>query len=99
MDAPSSYAAAVAGIAERLRHELPSYANLNRAAGQIDHLGRLLHGLDCVRHVEIAASMMAAVAALQESTELPEPARTEGVARAVAQLETALIHIGAGTTE
>jgi hypothetical protein len=98
MDAPPSYEKAVVEIASALRDGPPSYAHLNRAAGRIDHLGRLLHGLGCVRHREIAACFMAAIGELQASIELPEPARAERVTRAVAQLEAAHVHLGAGTT-
>jgi hypothetical protein len=98
MDAPSSFGASVTEIASGLRDDPPSYAHLNRAAGRIDHLGRRLHGLGCVRHREIAACFMAAIGEIQTSIERPEPARTDGVARAVAQLEAARVHLGEGTT-
>jgi hypothetical protein len=90
--------ASVADIAKGLRDDRPSAAHLNRAAGRIDHLGRLLHGLGCVRHGETAACFMAAIGELQESAELAEPARTAGIARAVARLEAARVHLGEGTT-
>jgi hypothetical protein len=98
MTAPASLEVSVMKIASGLRDDTPSYVNLNRAAGRIDHLGRLLHGLDCVRHREIAACFMAAIGELQASTELPEPTRTSMVARAVSQLEAACVHLGEGTT-
>jgi hypothetical protein len=98
VDAPPSFLAAVTVVATGLRGDPPSYTHLNRAAGRIDHLGRLLHGLGCVRHREIAACFMAAVGELQASIELPEPARVERVARAVTQLEAARVHLGEGTT-
>jgi hypothetical protein len=84
-------------IAKGLRDDPPSYAHLIRAAGGIDHLGRRLHGLGCVRHREIAACFMAAIGEIQASIELAEPARTEAVGRAVAQLEAAGVYLSEGT--
>jgi hypothetical protein len=99
MDVAPSFRASVTEIAKGLRDDPPSYAHLIRAAGRIDHLGRLLHGLGCVRHREIADCFMAAIGEIQASIELPEPARAEGVGRAVAQLEAARVHLGEGTTD
>jgi hypothetical protein len=98
VDALPSFLALVSEIARGLRDDPGSYANLNRAAGRIDHLGRRLHGLDCVRHREVAACFMVAIGELQAANALPEAARTDGVGRAVAQLDAARIHLGEGAT-
>jgi light-regulated signal transduction histidine kinase (bacteriophytochrome) len=97
MNAPLSYMASVAEIAQGLRDDPPSYAHLIRAAGRIDYLGRRLHGLGCVRHREVAACFMEAIGEIQASIDLLEPARAESLARAAAQLESAGVGLGEGT--
>jgi hypothetical protein len=99
MNAPHPFAASVAEIAQGLRDTPATFTSVNRAAALVDHLGRRLHGLGFVRHREIATCLMSAVVELQGSTGLPTSARNEAVARAIAQLEDALVFIGDGTTE
>jgi hypothetical protein len=94
--APPSFIASVTEIATALRDEPPSHAHLIRAAGRIDHHGRRLHGLGYARHREVAACFMSAIGEIHSSLQLPEPARTEAVARAVAQLEAARAHLRGG---
>jgi len=83
-------------IARGLREQAPSHAHLNGAAARIDHLGRLLHGLGCVRDREIAHCFTAAIAELDLSHGLAEDARGEAVGRAAGQLEAALVHAEEG---
>jgi hypothetical protein len=98
MAIPSSFTNSVSEIARGLRDGPPSFFHLNRAAGQIDHLGRLLHGLSFIRDREIAACFTAAIHELHESIELPETARLETIERAVRQLETSLVYLDQGAT-
>ena len=85
-----TFAEAIDTIARGLRLDVPSHALVNGAAARIDHLGRRLHGLGCVRDREIAACFTAAIAELDASHGLAEDARGEAVGRAAGQLEAAL---------
>jgi hypothetical protein len=88
-----TFSDSITEIVDGLRDRSPSYFELNRAAAQIDHLGRLLHGHGWARDREIAACLTSAIAELHTSMELPESARTETTARAIGQLEAARAHI------
>ena len=57
----SAFADSIAAIIAGLRGGPPSHARVNGAASGIDHLGRRLHGLVCVRDREIAHFVTAAV--------------------------------------
>ncbi len=85
-------------IAHGLREDAPSHAHLNGAAARIDHLGRRLHGLGCVRDREIAGCFTAAIAELDASHGLAEDARGEAVLRAAGQMDAALAHAEEGVT-
>ena len=88
--ADPAFAQAIHVIARSLRQGVPSHALLNGAAARIDHLGRRLHGLGCVRDHEIAACFTAAIAELDASHGFAEDARGEAVGRAAGQMEAAL---------
>jgi hypothetical protein len=90
MMANPTFSEAIGVIARALRQGVPSHAHLNGAAARIDHLGRRLHGLGCVRDREIAACFTAAIAELDASHGFAEGARGEAVARAAGQMEAAL---------
>jgi hypothetical protein len=69
---------------------------VNGAASGIDHLGRRLHGLGCVRDREIADCFTAAVGELGACHPLPEDDRRPAVDAAVGHLDAALAHAGEG---
>jgi hypothetical protein len=94
--ADATFPEAIRLIARGLRHDAPSHARLNGAAARIDHLGRRLHGLGCVRDREIAACFTAAIAELDASHGLAEGARGDAVLRAAAQMDAALVHADEG---
>ncbi len=94
-----SFTDSIVHIMSGLREGSPSYTHLNHAVSQIDHLGRLLHGIGYVRDREIAACFTAAIGELQVSIELPEGARAATVQQASWQLETALAHTAEGVTQ
>lgn len=94
--ADPTLAEAIGVIARGLRQGVPSHALLNGAAARIDHLGRRLHGLGCVRDREIAACFTAAIAQLDASHVLEEDARGEAVGRAAGQLEAAVAYADEG---
>jgi hypothetical protein len=96
MMANPTFAESIDGIARALREGVPSHAHVNGAAARIDHLGRRLHGLGCVRDREIADCFTAAIAELDASHGFPEGARGEAVARAAGQLKAALAYVDEG---
>lgn len=83
-------------IARGLRDDPPTHVRLNGAAARIDHLGRRLHGLGCVRDREIAGCFVAAIAELDASHALAEDARAESVLRAAGQMDAAFAHASEG---
>ena len=85
-----TFAEAIQSIARALREGVPSHSHVNGAAARIDHLGRRLHGLGCVRDREIATCFTAAIAELDASHGFAEDARGEAVGRAAGQMEAAL---------
>lgn len=96
MAGPQSFSEAIRAVADGMREQAPSHAQLNRAEVRIDHLGRQLHGLGLVRSREIAGCLTTALDELSASHALPEEERAEPVHRAVGQLEAALDHAAAG---
>jgi hypothetical protein len=86
----------ISSIIAGLRGGAPSHARVNGAASGIDHLGRRLHGLGCVRDREIADCLTAAVCALGACHPLPEEERGEAVDSAIRHLEAALVHAEEG---
>lgn len=96
MGGPPSFTEAIRAVAGGLREDARSHAHLNRAAAQIDDLGRRLHGLGYVRAREMADCLTAALADLDASHALPEETRAEAVHRAAGHLEDALEHAAAG---
>lgn len=96
MDAVTSFTAAVREIASGLRESDPSHPFLNRAAGEIDQLGRRLHGLGMVRDREVADCLTSAIQALDAAHTLAGTDRAETVSRAAAHLESAADHAGSG---
>lgn len=87
---------AIRAIIAGLREGRPTHARVNGAAAGIDHLGRRLHGLGCVRDREIAACFTAAVGALGDSHPLPEEDRGAAVDAATRHLAAALAHADEG---
>ena len=94
-DAPS-FTEAMGRITRELRDAPPTHVVLNRAAGDIDQLGRRLHGLGYARAREIADCFTAALAELDAAHALPEATRAEAVRRAIGRLEDAREHAAAG---
>ncbi|HEU4880760.1 MAG TPA: hypothetical protein VFT45_00905 [Longimicrobium sp.] len=92
----SAFTDSIAAIIAGLRGGAPSHARVNGAASGIDHLGRRLHGLGCVRDREIADCFTAAVGELGACHPLPEEDRGDAVAAALRHLEAALAHAEAG---
>jgi hypothetical protein len=93
---PPSFTGGIREIVRGLRDDPHSHAGLNGAAAGIDHLGRHLHGLGCVRDREIAGCFTAAFGELSASHALPEDGRGDAVDRAIHHLEAALAHTDAG---
>lgn len=96
MTAAAAFADAIRAIIAGLREGPPTHARVNGAAVSIDHLGRRLHGLGCVRDREIANCFTAAVQALGDSHPLPEEKRGDAVQAAVRELEAAAAHAEEG---
>lgn len=94
--ADPTFAEAIDAIARGLRQTAPSHAYLNGAAARIDHLGRRLHGLGCVRDREIAACFTSAISELDASHGLAADARGEAVQRAAGQMAAALAYADEG---
>ena len=91
-----AFAGAIRSIIAGLREGRPTHARVNGAAAGIDHLGRRLHGLGCVRDREIAGCFTAAVGELGACHPLPEEDRGAAVDAAVRHLDAALAHAGDG---
>ena len=87
---------AIRTIASELREHAHSHTRLNRASSGIDHLGRRLHGLGCVRDREIAGCLTAALGELSASHDLAEVDRAEAVHRVIRHLDAALAHAEEG---
>lgn len=87
-----SFIEAIRSIAGALRQNPHSHTHLNRAASEIDQLGRRLHGYGLVHEGVIAGCLTEAVRELGASNALPERERAEAVLRAVGQLEAAAAH-------
>lgn len=83
-------------IASQLRDDLPSHSVLNRAASQIDFLGRKLHGFGFAHDRQIADCLTAAIRVLRESHTVPEESRSTMVAEAILQLDVAVGHLEPG---
>ena len=96
MSEPSSFTAAIRGIARELRGGGHTHTALHRAASGIDHLGRRLHGLGFVRSREIADCFTGALADLDAWHHVPEEMRGESVHRAARRMDAALDHAAAG---
>jgi hypothetical protein len=79
-----------------LREGRPTHARVNGAAVSIDHLGRRLHGLGCVRDREIADAFTAAIAELGACHPLPEEDRGAAVNAAIRHLHAAAAHAKEG---
>jgi hypothetical protein len=92
----SAFADAIGAIVDGLRGGAPSHARVNGAASGIDHLGRRLHGLGCVRDREIADCFTAAVGELGACHPLPEDERRPAVAAAIRHLDAARVHAAEG---
>lgn len=93
---PQPFADAVQEIVAGLRDHPASHGRLNRAAFDLDQLGRQLHGMGCVREQQIGESLTAAVRELGGAHELPEAERRGPVSNAIRHLESALFHLEAG---
>lgn len=91
-----AFADAIRSIIAGLREGRPTHARVNGAAAGIDHLGRRLHGLGCVRDREIAGCFTAAVGALGACHPLPEEDRGDAVDTAIRHLTAALAHAEEG---
>jgi hypothetical protein len=92
----SAFTDSIGAIIAGLRGGAPSHARVNGAASAIDHLGRRLHGLGCVRDREIADCFTAAVGELGACHPLPEDERRPAVDAALRHLEAALTHAEEG---
>lgn len=92
----AAFADAIRGIIGGLREGAPTHARVNGAASAIDHLGRRLHGLGCVRDREIAGCFTAAVGELGACHPLAEEDRRPAVDAAVRHLDDALAHADEG---
>jgi hypothetical protein len=86
----------IRSIVAGLREGPPTHPRVNGAAVSIDHLGRRLHGLGCVRDREIADCFTAAVGELGACHPLPEEARVAAVAAAIHHLDAAATHAEEG---
>jgi hypothetical protein len=91
-----AFTGAIRSIIAGLREGRPTHARVNGAAAGIDHLGRRLHGLGCVRDREIAGCLTAAVGELGACHPLPEEDRGAAVDAAVRHLGATLVHAGEG---
>lgn len=96
MSAMSAFTGAVGEIARLLRENAPSHPVLNRAASQLDQLGRKLHGMGFVHDREIADCFTAAVGGLSACHALPEESRPEAVGEVVRHLEAAMSRMETG---
>lgn len=96
MTHPPPFADDIRALAAGLRGGPPTHARVNGAAAGIDHLGRRLHGLGCVRDREIADCFTAAVGELHACHPLPEQERGTAVAAAIRHLDAAEAHAREG---
>ena len=96
MTEPPSFTRALRIIASGLREGSHEHGALNRAASEIDQLGRRLHGLGYLRAREIADCFTAALAELDAAHRVPDPLRGEAVHRAAIRLDAAAGHAAAG---
>jgi hypothetical protein len=96
MTAATSLTESILKIAEVLRERPPQHWLLNRAASDIDQLGRRLHGLGLAHDREIADCFTSAIGELAAAHELPEDRRPETVGRGVAQLDAAVAWLATG---
>ena len=92
MSTSESYAEAIRSIIAELRGHAPSHTNLNRAAIEIDKLGRHLGGLGLAHDRDIGACFTSAIAALAAAHPLDEEQRAAPVRQALGHLEAALAH-------
>lgn len=92
----ASFTDGIRSIVAGLRAGPPTHPRVNGAAVSIDHLGRRLHGLGCVRDREIAGCFTAAVGELGACHPLPEEDRGPAVDAALRHLDAALVHAGEG---
>jgi hypothetical protein len=86
----------IRSIVAGLREGPPTHPRVNGAAVSIDHLGRRLHGLGCVRDREIADCFTAAVGELGACHPLPEEERGTAVDAAIRHLDAAAAHAAEG---
>ena len=86
----------IRAIVAGLREGPPTHPRVNGAAVSIDHLGRRLHGLGCVRDREIADCFTAAVGELGACHPLPEAERGAAVDAAIRHLDAAATHAEEG---
>lgn len=89
MDEDSPISTAVLSIVEELRGGSVSHSQLNRAAHEVDQVGRRLHGLGLGGDHEIAAALTTALSELTAAHHLREDARGAAVARVISGLKTA----------
>jgi hypothetical protein len=92
MSTSESFAHAIRGIISGLLENLPSHTHLNRAAIDIDRLGRHLGGLGLANDREIGTCFTAAIAALAPAHGVAQEKRGDAVNRALVELRAALAH-------
>ncbi len=99
MTHPPPFADDIRALVAGLREGAPTHARVNGAAAGIDHLGRRLHGLGCVRDREIAGCFTAAVGELHACNPLPEEERGTAVDAAVRHLDAAAAYAEEGVLQ
>jgi hypothetical protein len=97
MSASESFAHSLRGIIAELDGAEPSHTHLNRAAIDVDRLGRHLGGLGLANDREIGRAFTGAIAALASAHPVAQDKRADAVDRALAELRTALAHAENGT--
>lgn len=85
----TQFAEALGEIGRALAEAAPTHSLLNRAALQVDRLGRQLHGLRFPEEEEVAPRLFQAVQALASAHPLAEAERSGLVAEALSQMEVA----------
>jgi hypothetical protein len=92
MSTSESFAETLRGIIAELDGAEPSHSDLNRAAIDIDRLGRHLGGLGLANDREIGRGFTGAIAALASAHPVAQDKRADAVSRALAELRAALAH-------
>jgi hypothetical protein len=97
MSTSEPFAEVLRGIVAELHAAEPSHTALNRAAIDVDRLGRHLGGLGLPNDRQIGKCFTGAIAALASAHAVEQEKRTGAVGRALAELRAALAHAENGT--